>query len=135
MNKFYAIFTAALMTLLVSAADQPSPPAPPNNDKFPAEQSSDPKKKEESLTYRQRMITGKVTDVKELEVTAEGKNESHLLAKVSMYPETDHIIVIDLGPKAALKTEIKTGDEIAAFGVTGRINKHPLIVASKIAMI
>ena len=76
---------------------------------------------------------GKVADTKEAEVTAEGKKETHFLAKITTYD--NHTVIVDLGDKSALKTEVKSGDEIAAFGVTGRLNQRPLILAAKFATI
>jgi len=131
MKKFHAILPIALFAIAVSAADAPAPPTqpPPSDNKNPDAL----KQGVETMHYRQRVVTGKVSDMKETDVAAEGKTENHMLAKVTTYH--DRVVIVDLGPRNALKTEIKTGDEIAAFGITGRLNQLPLIMASKVATI
>jgi len=131
MNKFLAILPA-IFALALSAADAPATPAPTARPDDPA-QGDALKNGAESLHYRQRIVTGKVTDMKDTDVTAEGKTENHLLAKVTTF--TNRVVIVDLGARKALKNEIKTGDEIAAFGITGRLNELPLVVASKVATI
>jgi len=137
MNKFFAMFPIALFAIVVSAADAPAPPpnqpAPPENQ--PSAQQSDALKKgEQTLHYRQRTVTGKVADLKETEVTPQGKPaENHMLAKVNTHE--GRTVIVDLGPRNALRNEIKTGDEIAAFGITGRMNERPLIVAHRVGTV
>jgi len=142
MKTFYTLVPLALLAVMISAADAPSPaPQNPPENRGPAtpevrgEKNGGnlPQSGDANLMYRQRMATGKVTDMKEAEITVEGKTETHLLAKLSTFG--DRSIVVDLGPRAGLKSEIKNGDEIAAFGTVGRLNERPLIVASKIATI
>jgi len=117
--------------------NQPPPPQATDQDKDKDnlakgdEHSKGPK--EENLTYRQRMVFGTVKDVKDIDVTAEGKTENHMLAKLET--QDKQLIVVDLGPRGGLKSEVKAGDEIAAFGIAGRLRQKPLIVASKIATI
>jgi hypothetical protein len=135
MKKFYGILPVVLMAAIAWASDAPTQPnenaQPENRDQNQAEQSKAPK--QATLTYRQRMITGKVADMKEADVATEGKTENHFLAKVNTHD--NRVVVVDLGPRSGLKAEIKPGDEIAAFGITGRLNQRPLIVASKVATI
>jgi len=138
MKAFYGILPLAMVALIASAADEPGQPNqgnPPQTEQQKQENAQKPlpTQGDQQFTYRQRMVTGQVLDTKEADVTAEGKTESHLLAKVKAY--SGHVCIVDLGPKSALKSEIKTGDEIAAFGITGRMNERPLVVASKVATI
>jgi len=131
MKAFYAILPLTMMAVLATAADTP----PENRDEKKQENAAKPLPDQANakFTYRQRMVTGSVMDLKEADITADGKSENHLLAKVQTYG--GHVVIVDLGAKAALKNEIKTGDEIAAFGITGRLNERPLVVANKVATI
>jgi len=140
MKKFCALIPFLFAVVLFAADDknpppnQPPPPQATDKDKdnlAKDEHSKGPK--EESLSYRQRMVFGTVKDVKDIDVKAEGKTENHMLAKLEMHDK--QMIVIDLGPRGGLKSEVKAGDEIAAFGIAGRLHQKPLIVASKIATI
>lgn len=152
MKRYFAILPIAVLSLMVAAADQPNQPAQDNRDQNNAQnrdqfnrddrqvtqdnrdEHRDPNApKQAELSYRQRVITGKVLDTKEADVTAEGKTEKHFLAKVQTFDGFP--VVVDFGSKENLKTEIKKDDEIAAFGIAGRMNKKPLVFASKIAMI
>ncbi len=133
--KILGLIPFFCLALSVSAADesQPKPDRPPLTPEQRDPKLSENDKGEQNLTYRQRMVTGQVTDTKETEVTAEGKTENHFLAKVTTYG--NRVVIVDFGQKSALKNEIKAGDEIAAFGITGRLNQLPLVVASKFAHI
>jgi len=141
MKALYGILPLVMAALVASAADEPVQPNQGNQGNPPlTEQQKQenaqkplPDQGNQQFSYRQRMVTGQVLDTKEADVTAEGKSENHLLAKVKTY--SGHVVIVDFGTKTALKTEIKTGDEIAAFGITGRMNERPLIVASKVATI
>jgi len=154
MKAFYAILPLAMAALISSAADQPgqgnqgqgnqgnqgqgnqqNQNAPHLTEQQRQENAQKPLPSEGNtqFTFRQRMVTGQVMDTKEADITTEGKSENHLLAKVKTY--TGHVVIVDLGTKSALKNDIKNGDEIAAFGVTGRLNERPLVVASKVATI
>jgi len=142
MKALYGILPLAMVALIASAADEPGQPNQGNQGNPPqlTEQQKQenaqkplPDQGNQQFTYRQRMVTGQVLDTKEADVTAEGKSENHLLAKVKTY--SGHVVIVDFGPKNVLKNEIKTGDEIAAFGITGRMNERPLVVASKVATI
>jgi hypothetical protein len=126
MKTLYAAFLAALVSMTIYAADEP-------RQGDAAGQALNEHPKDEKLTYRQRMVAGKVTDMKEADVTQDGKNENHVLLKVETFQ--GRTLIVDVGPKAGMRHELKTGDEIAAFGVAGRLNERPLIVASKIAHI
>jgi len=151
MKQCFAILPIAVLSLMVAAADQPNQPnqdnRDPNNntanrDQFNRDQDNrdqntaqDQQKgpKQADLSYRQRVVTGKVLDTKEADVTAEGKTEKHFLAKVQTLENFP--VIVDFGPKEKLKSEINKDDEIAAFGIAGRMNKKPLVFASKFAMI
>jgi len=134
MKQVLQILITGLMSTCLWAADEvnPNQPPPPREEQQAAKEEK-LKPGNENLTYRQRMVTGKVDEVKEIDITADGKAENHLLVKVTTLNK--HVVIVDLGPKAGLKNEIKAGDEIAAFGITGRLNERPLIVASKFAQI
>lgn len=160
MKRCFAILPIAMLALVVSAADQPIPPNQgnrdqnnqndvTNRDQFNRDQNSqanrdgntrDPnfaqdnkQPKQAELSYRQRVVTGKVLDTKEADVTAEGKTEKHFLAKIQTLENFP--VCVDFGPKENLKTEIKKDDEVAAFGIAGRLNNKPLVFASKVALI
>jgi len=133
MKHVLQLVLVAVVSTSLCAADGPNQP-PQRDDQRQADAPNDNLKPgQENLTYRQRMVTGKVNEIKEIDVTADNKNENHLLAKVTTV--NNNVVIVDLGPRASLKNEVKAGDEIAAFGITGRLNERPLIVASKIATI
>lgn len=136
MYRLYPLATIVLASCLASAADNPAPPPNPNQPP-PGEQRDQANNLQpghENLSYRQRLVTGKVDEVKEIDVSSDGKKtENHLLAKMTTYG--GRMVIVDLGPREGLKSEVKAGDELAAFGITGRLNERPLIVASKIATI
>ncbi|HLX62367.1 MAG TPA: hypothetical protein VKX17_13905 [Planctomycetota bacterium] len=131
MSRHFLIFPVALLSFTLFAADTPTTPNESSADKDKAAQSKEPK--QQDLSYRQRIVTGKIAGMKDAEVKAEGKTETHTLAKIQTPGE--HVIVVDLGTHGSLKTEFKEGDEIAAFGIAGRMNQKPLLVASKVAKI
>jgi hypothetical protein len=84
----------------------------------------------EMLGIRQRLVAGKVLDVKEADING----QNHMLAKVETFK--GHIAVIDLGMKEQMPNlSIQKGQQIFAFGTVGRLNKLPLIVAEKVGQI
>lgn len=86
--------------------------------------------KQEHLGIRQRLVAGKVIDVKEADING----QNHLLAKVETFG--GHVAVIDLGMKEQMpKLSIENGQQIVAFGTVGRLNKLPLVVAEKVGQI
>ena len=74
------------------------------------------------------MVTGKLQDVRTVNVTGDGR---HVLAK--LLTKSGKTIVVDLGrPQDLAGRKFRRGQEISALGRGGRINGKPLIVADRI---
>jgi hypothetical protein len=87
------------------------------------------------MGYRQRLVAGKVLDMKDVEVKGYGQqqSETHVLARIRTFKGAT--VIVDLGLRNQMPEPVKVGDQIVAFGTVGRLNRRPVIIADKMAEI
>ena len=95
-------------------------------------QQSKPQQKQQQQQQNQQKriatVTGKLQDIRTVNVTGEGQ---HVLAK--LLTKSGKTIVVDLGrPQDLSGRKFRRGQEISALGRGGRINGKPFIVADRI---
>ena len=77
---------------------------------------------------RHRAIMGKLVETREIAI--QGMDDKHVLAKIET--PSGHIVIADLGTRQDVKdAHLTAGEQLEVYGVVGRLNERPLLVAEQ----
>jgi hypothetical protein len=138
MKMMTALLVAVTMPLLAYACEEASNAPASNVSAVSADSDNgaevaeaapgDAKTEDIPTNPRRRALMGKLLETKE--ISLQGQDAKHVLAKIET--PSGHIVIADLGTRQDVKdAKLSAGEQIEVYGVVGRLNNRPLLVAEQ----